>query len=268
MATTRAPTAAGLFYPKEAAQLGKQVFTLLRAAPRNDIPVDRSPKAVIVPSDRYSESGQVAAAIYDRVIALRYQVTRVVLLAQSQDQGLGGIVAPACEWFETPLGALRIDSETVANLSNRCGITINDLPHAKEHAIEVQLPFVQVTLGEVALVPLLVGKTTDAKMDELLDACWGNDETLIIVCSDLGNHHIKPTTTEQKTTIQQAIENLESEAITDMDCGDFSAITALLRSARNKALRVDRIAVQPGSTADPDRSVSFGAWEFYEPSTR
>src|SRR4029077_13934636 len=74
---------------------------------------------------------------------------------------------------------------------------IRDLPqvvesaatHAEEHALEVQLPFLQRVLGDFSLVPLVVGDAGPEKVAEVLDRLWGGAETLIVISSDLSHYH-------------------------------------------------------------------------------
>src|SRR5437879_4386731 len=60
---------------------------------------------------------------------------------------------------------------------------------AQEHALEVQLPFLQQVLGEVSLVPLVVGDADPEQVAEVLERVWGGAETLIVISSDLSHYH-------------------------------------------------------------------------------
>src|SRR5690606_20925895 len=61
------------------------------------------------------------------------------------------------------------------------------VPHRLEHSLEVQLPFLQMALGEFSLVPLAVGDAPRSVVAQVLEECWGGDETLIVVSSDLSH---------------------------------------------------------------------------------
>ena len=91
--------------------------------------------------------------------------------------------------FATPLGDVPIDREAVARVRELPQVVVSDPAHAQEHALEVQLPFLQTVLGEFSLVPFAVGQATPAEVAEVLDALWGGPETLVVVSSDLSHYH-------------------------------------------------------------------------------
>ncbi|NLF70949.1 MAG: AmmeMemoRadiSam system protein B [Candidatus Anammoximicrobium sp.] len=60
-----------------------------------------------------------------------------------------------------------------------------DAAPAREHCLEVQLPFLQIMLADFRIVPLLVGEATPKEIAEPLEALWGGEETLVVISSDL-----------------------------------------------------------------------------------
>jgi MEMO1 family protein len=66
-------------------------------------------------------------------------------------------------------------------------VVVDDVPHANEHALEVELPFLQTVLGSIRVVPLLVGSAAPREVAEVLSRLW-DDDTLIVVSSDLSHY--------------------------------------------------------------------------------
>jgi Memo-like protein len=115
-------------------------------------------KALIVPHAGYAYSGAVAAAAFARLGEKAAQaIRRVVVIGPSHHAAFRGIAAPTAEAFATPLGRVPVDREALSALAGLRFVGLADEPHAPEHALEVELPFLQLRLGAFAAVPLLVG---------------------------------------------------------------------------------------------------------------
>lgn len=67
---------------------------------------------------------------------------------------------------------------------------VNDPTHTQEHAVEVQIPFLQTVLGpDLTIVPLNAGDATPQRGGDVLRALWGGPETVIVISSDLSHYH-------------------------------------------------------------------------------
>ena len=84
-----------------------------------------------------------------------------------------------------PAGKIPVDREAVDEALEFSQVTIDDDAQDRDHALEVQLPFLQVVLGEFAIVPFLVGNADARTVEEVLELLWNGDRTLIVVSSDL-----------------------------------------------------------------------------------
>jgi len=113
---------------------------------------------------------------------------RVVLLGPAHYVYFTGIAAPAATVFETPLGSVPVDREALGAIGGLPQVVMTDEPHAPEHSLEVQIPFLQVVLGAIEIVPLVVGRARPAEVAEVLEGLWGGGETLIVVSSDLSHY--------------------------------------------------------------------------------
>src|SRR5262249_52037051 len=156
--------------PDNPIELTAMLDALLADAPT---PLVSHPKALVVPHAGYVYSGPVAATAYATLLAWRDEISRVVLLGPAHRVVLDGLALPSVDAFRPPLGDIPIDVATRDLLANFPNVVVDDCPHADEHSIEVQLPFLQRVLGEFTLVPIVVGRSTPGTVAEVIDAAWG-----------------------------------------------------------------------------------------------
>lgn len=260
-ASVRPPAVAGLFYPENAQALQSAVEGYLHAvAPADTAP----PKAIIAPHAGYIYSGPVAASAYARLRPLRGTVKRVVLLGPAHRVSFSGLATSSASAFDTPLGPMTLDRATLDRLLALPQVRPFDEAHALEHSLEVQLPFLQVVLGECMLVPLVVGKTEPDAIAQVLERVWGEAETLIVVSSDLSHYHDYETARRRDQATARAIEQLHPEAIGYEDACGRDPINGLLHFARRHGLQARTLDLRnSGDTAGPpDRVVGYGAFAF------
>lgn len=258
MAGTRPPAVAGSFYPADPKQLRTMVDGFLDA-----IHVEETaPKAIIAPHAGYVYSGPVAASVYARLKSLRGRVTRVVLLGPSHRVGFDGLALSSADYYDTPLGRIPLDRHAEKLLADLPQARVYDAAHAREHSLEVHLPFLQETLGEFTLIPLVVGDATPQEVGEVLERLWGGPETLIVISSDLSHYHDYATAQRLDRATSQAIELLRYEDIGyDAACGR-NPVNGLLYVARKRGLHARMIDLRnSGDTAGSrDQVVGYGAY--------
>ena len=256
----RPPAVAGSFYPEDPVRLRDMVAAF--TAPAESAPA--RPKALIGPHAGYVYSGPIAGSAYRLLAPLRDEVRRVVLVGPSHRVAFRGIAAPACEAFDTPLGRVGVDLETIARLVEARLVTRLDRAHRDEHGIEVHLPFLQQTLAAFQIVPLVAGTARPQDVEAVLEAAWGGDETLIVVSSDLSHYHSYETACRLDQATADAIVHLAAEEIEpEQACGQV-AVQGLLRAARTHGLAARTIDLRnSGDTAGPrDEVVGYGAFAF------
>lgn len=255
----RQPAVAGMFYPADPDELGKMIDTLLDQAEPVDSP---PPKAIIVPHAGYIYSGPVAATAYRRLRAMAGQIHRVILLGPSHRVPFYGIAASSASEFATPLGRIKLDRPFIEELIQNFQVKRLDEAHSQEHSLEVHLPFLQKTLNDFTLVPLVVGDARPEEVVHVLESCWGGDETLIVISSDLSHYQDYATAQLMDKETARAIESLTPEAIHyENACGRFP-LNGLLYLARQKGMHVQTLDLRnSGDTAGPrDQVVGYGAW--------
>ncbi len=262
MTVIRPPAVAGMFYPDNPQQLESDVRGLLAEAVKDGKQEGPTPKALIVPHAGYVYSGSTAAAAYARLLPLKEKIERVILLGPCHRVPVQGLALSGADSFRTPLGDIPLDKKTEKFIAAMPQVTTLDATHAQEHSLEVHLPFLQVTLGEFMLVPLVVGLATPKQVAEVLDAVWGGPETLIVISTDLSHFLDYDTAVSTDTRTKKAIEQLDGAAIGDHDaCGRYP-VKGMLALAKQRGMEISTVGFcNSGDTAgDKSRVVGYGAW--------
>ncbi len=260
---TRPAAVAGMFYPASASELRRQVGALLA-----DANVERrapAPKALIAPHAGYVYSGPVAASAYAQLAPIAARLRRVVLLGPAHRVPVRGLALPSVQHFATPLGEIAVDIEATRGLRALPQVVESTPAHAAEHSLEVHLPFLQHLLGEFTLVPLVVGDATSAEVAEVLELLWGDEQTLVVISSDLS--HYLPYDTARHTdraTIERVLA-LQPGLHHEQACG-ATPVNGLLQFAQRRGLRAEILDLRnSGDTAgDRSRVVGYAAVAFYE----
>ena len=187
-ASLRDPVVAGRFYPGDRAALQKEVKGYLDAAPAAVL--EGPVLAVVSPHAGYTFSGPTAGRAIKCLAG--NGVTRVILMGTGHSAYYeGGAVLADYDAFATPLGNVPVDRAAVAELAKKPGFKIANNLHQREHSLEVQLPFLQETLKEFSIVPMVMGgQTTPEDADAvarglrpLLDG-----KTAIVVSTDFTHY--------------------------------------------------------------------------------
>ncbi len=258
----RPPTVAGSFYPRDAVQLHKMLDEFL-----DDKSADlRPPKAIIAPHAGYIYSGPIAGSIYASVAQLKKQITRVVLLGPAHRSYIKSVALTRDTHFATPLGNIALDTVILKKLATHPFVDFLDGAYTQEHSLEVHLPFLQKTLNEFTLVPLLVGDVEADQVALLLDELWGGDETLIVVSSDLSHYLDYETALKTDGDTTKLIEQLDYKYIDSQRACGCVPINGLLKLARKKNFHIQTVDVRnSGDTSgDKDRVVGYGAYALFE----
>jgi AmmeMemoRadiSam system protein B/AmmeMemoRadiSam system protein A len=266
MSVVREPVVAGRFYPADPDELRAAIRGFLKSDPVAGTP----PKGIIAPHAGYVYSGPIAGSAYSALRGLRGRIGRVILFGPAHYVRLRGMALPSADVFQTPLGPVPIDREAVERVLALPYIVVNDAAHAREHSLEVHVPFLQEVLGDFQVVPLAVGEVTADEVSAVIELLWGGDETLFVVSSDLSHFHDYQTAVRVDSETSRLIEALRFEELTGERCCGFRPISGMLEAARNRGLRVRRLDLRnSGDTAGPrDRVVGYGAFVVEEAQTK
>ena len=263
MASIRRAAVAGMFYPDDAPSLISEVDKLfggVEPAPRLGFP-----KALVVPHAGYIYSGPVAARAYDELAPARGIARRVVLLGPVHRVPVRGLAVPTDSAFVTPLGQVPIDQAALAVVRELPQVVASDLAHLHEHALEVQLPFLQRQLGEFALVPFAVGDATIDEVAEVLERLWGGPETLIVISTDLSHYHTYARARDIDRATLARIAAFATDIDHDEACG-ATPLNGFLALAERRRLSIKLLAAcNSGDTAgDKGRVVGYSSFALYE----
>jgi MEMO1 family protein len=266
MTAIRPPAVAGSFYADRPDRLGASVEVFLAEA--EAWPAEPAPKAVIAPHAGYVYSGPVAGRAFAALHAGAARIRRVVLIGPAHFVAIRGLAAPLAAAFRTPLGDVPLDWTAIEAIQSLPQVQLSDRPHRDEHALEVELPFLQTVLGEFSLVPLVVGEAQAIEVAEVLARLWGADETAIVVSSDLSHYHEYAAAKRLDAATAAAIEALDPMLGPDEACGHLP-IAGLLIEAKRRGMKAVRLDLRnSGDTAGPSgRVVGYGAWAFCRPRT-
>lgn len=198
----RSPAVAGLFYPSEPRELSRQIGRLCNSGGKK-----AAVRACVVPHAGYVYSGHVAGAVYSSIDIPQ----RCILLGPRhfpQGQPMAILSEGA---FSTPLGEAPIDAELAAELARACPLLREDsLAHAREHSLEVQLPFLLELRADLRFVPVVLATDRYGAIEDLGHAVAQvvkaqREPVLVIASSDM-NHYESDTVTRGKD--QRAIAQI------------------------------------------------------------
>jgi AmmeMemoRadiSam system protein B len=254
----REPAVAGSFYPDNPVVL-KQMLAGFLAQADSSI---KAPKALIAPHAGYIYSGPIAASAYARLKPVRDSIARVVLIGPSHRVAFQGLAVSHADSFSTPLGKITIDKPAIETLKNLPFVGYLDQAHALEHSLEVHLPFLQQTLTNFKLVPIVVGDASAWQVSQVLEKLWGGAETLIVISSDLSHYHPYAIAQKLDSHTSDLIEHLDYQALSsEAACGKVP-VSGLLKLLKEKSLHIKTIDLRnSGDTAgDKHRVVGYGAY--------
>jgi AmmeMemoRadiSam system protein B len=232
----------------------------------------------LVPHAGYIYSGPVAAWSYLELSKYRNPDTIVILGPNHTGFGAEIGVPDKVNTWSTPLGDVEIDHifiDKMLEISDH--ISRNDSSHAREHSIEVQLPFLQFVLSETfKLVPIsLLNQGMDAAilLGEVLGKLCLDENAVIIASSDFSHYEAHKIAKNKDSQVLEAIENMDIKSMYDTKynlnvsmCG-YGPIGATIEAAR-KTNRTKGKLLTYATSGDvsgmKDQVVGYGAAAFYE----
>ena len=238
----RKPAVAGQFYTADPTALRKEIESYI-----SDAEVDNTPAgqivAIVSPHAGYIYSGSVAAHGYRLVRGKRYDT--VVVIAPSHIEHFDFCSVFEGDAYLTPLGEIPIDRNTVDLITSKHKLVIkSERGHIYsrlgrgEHSLEVQLPFLQVSLGEFELVPIVMGNQSHAcirALGETLGEALSGKNVLIIASTDLSHFHSDSRAKNLDGVFIDALEQFDPEAMRESirdskteACGGGPTIAAMI----------------------------------------
>lgn len=235
--TIRRAAVAGSWYPGSAVALAKAVDGYLTTTTRD---VDGDLVALIAPHAGLMYSGPVAAHAYRLLRDRRFDL--VVLVGPSHFVGFDGVSIVPAGAFETPLGRAVIDEDCSRALVAATSIVV-DHPraHAREHSLEMQLPFVQRLAPAARIVPLVMGyqtAETARALGEALARVVSGRRALLVASTDLSHYHDAETAARLDASVIAHVERFDPDGLQrtldlqpDHACGGGPTV-AVMRAAK------------------------------------
>lgn len=226
----RPAVSAGRYYPAYRDELRDWLRALFDAAPANqgDLPV-----AILAPHGDQSGFAHIAAAAYSALQGV--SCDRVIVCAPSHHDRFTNASVFSGRAYETPLGLIPVDMAFCDRLCTSCRVAMRgDLAHwpSREYSLEVQLPFLQYTLGNFSLVPIVMGETDEAAARALGEGIAriiseSEGRTLIVATSDLSHFHGERSARRMDARTIDAIRGGDVHGFLEgIRIGDFEACGA------------------------------------------
>jgi len=266
--TVRRPAVAGRFYPAKPEVLTRQLDQCLAADASRPEKIDAA-LGCIVPHAGYMYSGHVAGAVFQRLPA---RATYIILCPNHTGRGAPLAIMSKGEWL-TPLGPAPIDTELATSLQHSCHLLMEDAKaHESEHAIEVELPFLQRSVGAFAFVPIAIGVSRYAALEALghgmAQALKSSTGPVMIVASSDMNHYEPDDVTRVKDrkAIDQILsldpaglyEVVRSEDISMCGYGPAVAMLTAVKDLGAAQAELVRYATSADTSGDRSSVVGYG----------
>lgn len=258
----RLPAVAGTFYPEDPVVLRDMVRGFLREA----VPCQGGPPlAMVAPHAGYIYSGYTAACGYRCLEKSQPdQPRRVFVLSPSHRVRQEGISVGNYSAYRTPLGDVSVDQEAIRYLLSQPDVTDNPAAHKMEHALEVHLPFLQETVVNFRLVPIVFGEISGGHLADLISGCWRPGD-LLVGSSDLSHFYPYDKARQLDARCHDAILSGKPKAMESCEACGNTGISALLEMARRQHWRAVLVDYRnSGDTAgDKARVVGYASYLFY-----
>ncbi len=228
----RYPAVAGTFYPSDPHELRGLLGRYLDAVPLSAM---EGIRALIAPHAGYVYSGPVAAYAYKQLQNLTPEPRTIYLIGPAHYVYVHGVAVGTYHRLLTPLGEVPVDVDRVDEL---LGLGEPFLPapaaHEPEHSLEVQLPFLQMTVpGEFSTVPMLAGDADPADVAAGLRQVLRPDD-LIVVSSDLSHYHRYDVARSKDTAFLQSVVDYRFEDASRGEACGIIPILALMKIGKEK----------------------------------
>jgi AmmeMemoRadiSam system protein B len=223
MKEVRKPAVAGMFYPASVEELENQLQLMFDVSkPEKEF---GNVRGLISPHAGYVYSGKTAAYAYNTIKGKHYDT--VVVISPSHREYFYGTSVYKGDAYSTPLGEIEVNKPMAEKIvSNGQFITFGFEGHRSEHALEVQLPFLQKALDNFKLVPIVMGDQSKELINDLAESLAKSieDSTLIVASSDLSHFHSKEIAWKLDSRVLERVGNFDYESLlNDIETGASEA---------------------------------------------
>ncbi len=267
------PNVSGQFYPADPKKLSFLLDNFLDEA--NTEPFDEKIEVIVSPHAGYIYSGPVAG--YGYKAASRQHYSTIIILAPSHFVGFRGISVWPKGKFETPLGSIDVDQVfTQKIIDAQENASFMPQAFAREHSLEVQIPFLQEVFKEFKIVPIIFGQLSYEECERLamtLNQLVGkNNDVLIVASTDMSHYHDSKTAKEMDHKVIELVKTFKAKALWQ-NCHDgalelcgFGPTTTAIIYAKQRSLSfsVLNYADSGDITGDKKAVVGYFSAVFYK----
>ena len=223
----RSSPLAGGWYPDDSQKLKIMLETYLAKAHPPEI--NQPITALISPHAGYVYSGQAAAYGFKLVQGKQYN--RVIVIGPSHYARFHGIAVSGYDYYETPLGKVPVEKSVGHILSQHPLFQIQTAAEAREHSLEMQIPYLQVVLKDFSLVPLMVGNLAETEYTLVADHIrrFVTKETLVVVSSDFTHYGARFGYTPFRKQVKKNLRALDLGAVKPILAKDCSGFTSYVQ---------------------------------------
>jgi MEMO1 family protein len=263
--SVRHSAVAGMFYPKEVDKLREFANYAVQSAPN----MQKKPIILISPHAGFMYSGYTAGYAFGQLKNLdQNKEYKILIIGPSHKVYLDSASISPDDLFETPLGDVKVDMDESLRLKQKFpnNITINEVPHKLEHSLEVQLPFLQASLKNFTIVPIVYGNIGDIELFEILEDFLLDDSRIAIVSSDLSHYYPQKEAVMLDSYCIKGVEELDLQAMQSCEACGKPAILAAIRYALKHNLKSKTLDYKTSgdTTGDRDSVVGYGSFMFYK----
>jgi AmmeMemoRadiSam system protein B len=265
MKQVRHSQVAGFFYPSDPQKLKKEISHLLDIA-KPKKPYDKI-FGIVAPHAGYVYSGKTAAYAYN--LLKDKNIKTVIVISPSHSEYFPGVCIYEGDAYESPFGEMEVDKLKAEKLCEESRIIFKGVQgHRKEHALEVQLPFLQSVIKDFKIVPIVIGDQGKMFVDELakkLSEVY-DENTLIVASSDLSHFHNSETANQLDSIVEKRINDFDFEKLQkDLELNNCEAcgggpIVALMKAASLLNVNHSEVLIRTNSgdvTGDKSEVVGY-----------
>ena len=220
----REAAVAGIFYPADVYQLNSDIKGYIEHISNSD---SSEPKILIIPHAGYKYSAQVAASAFKKIQPFKNKFKKIFLLGPAHYVRITGVALASEKSFKTPLGIVKTDTNIANQLAQNRTFSFNSNAHKKEHSLEVMLPFLQNTLSNFQIIPMVYGSAKPQDIAYVLQPYLERNDALLIISADL-SHYLDYETAKQ--TDEDTAKKIEKGLTLDshQSCGAIGINTAMI----------------------------------------
>lgn len=236
MNSIREPAVAGMFYSASPDKLKGDIQLLLDLTRPDEI--YEGVVGIVSPHAGYMYSGRTAAYAFNAIGGKSFET--VVIISPSHKEYFQGASIFNGEAFRTPLGDVPLNKNMIYKLTENSQYIFESIHgHRSEHAVEVQIPFLQMVMNKFTIVPIVIGDQRKMFVDILAEklAEVVDENTLIVASTDLSHFFTKKEAHRLDSIVEEHIKNFEYDKLQEdleadkcQACGG-GAIVAMMKTA-------------------------------------